>query len=166
MARDAKGCFLQGSVSGCVNTALNVAPIIPGVDLTDVAARELTHDAESVAARAVADEAGSAAGGGLKFSVSGAGDATVSYETAAGQTFHFNPHSLLRLTQRGVSLDKATALLEDTSASFRYYHDGAWKLGFYDPSSRLFLGTLNGEVRTVIANASQKYINNLMAAKP
>jgi hypothetical protein len=65
-----------------------------------------------------AEDAEGAAGGGLRFTVNGAGDTTVSYETAAGDTFNFNTHSPLRLTQRGVPLDQATVLLEDSSASF------------------------------------------------
>jgi hypothetical protein len=105
-------------------------------------------------------------GSGLTFAVDSAGDTTVSLRTAAGDTYDFSPHSLQRLAERGVNLDQASNLLNDSSRSFQYFHDGAWKTGFYDPTSKLFIGTANGNVTTVIGNASQNYINNLMAAQP
>jgi hypothetical protein len=54
----------------------------------------------------------------------------------------------------------------DASKSFEYFHDGVWKTGFHDPLSRLFIGTANGDITTVIGNASRNYIKNLMAAQP
>jgi hypothetical protein len=115
---------------------------------------------------ATGSSAAAEGGGGLVYSVDSAGETTVSFTTADGDTFDFSPHSLQRLTQRGVPIDDVTSLLDDSSSRFRYFHDGAWKTGFYDPSSGLFVGTANGNVTTVIGNASQNYINNLMAAQP
>jgi RHS repeat-associated protein len=103
---------------------------------------------------------------GLTFTTDSAGDITVSLRTAAGDEFRFSDHALQRLTERGVSLDQASTLLGDSSKSFPYFHDDVWKLGFYNPSSRLFIGTVDGDVTTVIGKASQNYINNLMAAQP
>ena len=60
--RDARGCFLHGSVTGCINTALNVALVVPGADVGDAAARELVHEAEDAVAQGVEKRA---AEGGL-----------------------------------------------------------------------------------------------------
>jgi len=137
--------------SGCGAVQQNLADLLNAIDAAAGGAG-LNRAAESES--------------GLTFAVDSAGDTTVSLRTAAGDTFEFSPHSLERLAQRGVSIDDASALLGDSSKSFQYFHDGAWKTGFYDPSSRLFIGTANGNVTTVIGNASQNYINNLMAAQP
>jgi uncharacterized protein YuzE len=67
----------------------------------------------------------------------------------------------LRMTERGVSI----SALENTLAQtpFRYFHEGAWKTGFYDPSSRIVAGAINGELTTVINGATPRYIENLMS---
>jgi hypothetical protein len=49
---------------------------------------------------------------------------------------------------------------------FRYFHNGVWKTGYYDSSSRVFVGTVDDTVTTVINNATPKYIQNLQAAQP
>ncbi len=53
-----------------------------------------------------------------------------------------------------------------TQKGFRYFHDGAWKTGFYDPAARLFVGSANGTIRTVITGATQNYIRNLKSVIP
>jgi hypothetical protein len=98
--------------------------------------------------------AAQAARTGLTFTTDSAGDTAVSLRTAAGDTFRYSNHALQRLTERGVSLDQASTLLGDSSKSFPYFHDDVWKIGFYDPSSRLFIVTLNGDVTTVIYRKS------------
>lgn len=47
--------------------------------------------------------------------------------------------------------------------SFRYFHDGVWKTGYYDARSKVFVGTVNGTATAVI-KTGQSYINNLKAA--
>ncbi len=47
-----------------------------------------------------------------------------------------------------------------------YFHDGTWKTGFYDPSSKVFVGSVNGTITTVVTGASRNYVNNLLAATP
>jgi RHS repeat-associated protein len=102
---------------------------------------------------------------GFTFAVDSAGETSVSLTTEAGATYEFDPHALKRMTERGISLDQARGLLESGN-SFQYFHDGVWKTGFYDPASKLFIGSANGTVVTVIRGASQNYINNLLAAHP
>jgi hypothetical protein len=67
------------------------------------------------------------------------------------------------MTQRGISIDAVESTL--SQPSFEYFHQGVWKTGFYDPASRVFLGSVEG-VTTVIDNVSQNYINNLLRAAP
>ena len=49
---------------------------------------------------------------------------------------------------------------------FKYFHEGVWKTSFYDPSSRVFIGSINGELTTVINRATPQYVANLMRAAP
>jgi hypothetical protein len=46
---------------------------------------------------------------------------------------------------------------------FAYFHDGVWKVGFYDPASRVFGGTIKGKVIAIV-NAEANYIANLLDA--
>jgi len=46
------------------------------------------------------------------------------------------------------------------------FAEGAWKGGYYDPASRVFAGAIDGELTTVIGNATRRYIENLMRAVP
>jgi hypothetical protein len=73
-------------------------------------------------------------------------------------------HAAERMTGRGLSIEAVESTLKNPS--FPYWHEGAWKTGYYDPSTRAFVGTVNGQVTTVIGKASPNYINNLKAAHP
>ena len=68
------------------------------------------------------------------------------------------------MTERGVSISALEKPLGQTP--FRYFHEGVWKTGFYDPASRIFAGSIDGELTTVIKDATQRYIDNLMRAAP
>jgi len=48
---DARGCFTHGDAKGFVNTALNAALFVPGIDVGDIAARGAAHEIEDVAAK-------------------------------------------------------------------------------------------------------------------
>lgn len=63
-----------------------------------------------------------------------------------------------------MSLQQAEVALGQQPSA--YFHNGAWKEGFYDPVSKVVLGGAEGRVTTVINNAKQKYIDNLKAASP
>ena len=49
---------------------------------------------------------------------------------------------------------------------FRYFHAGKWKTGYYDPASRIFAGSVDRRITTVINDAKPQYIENLKAAQP
>ncbi|TMR03451.1 sugar-binding protein [Actinomadura soli] len=73
----------------------------------------------------------------------------------------FTGHALQRLEDHGVSAEDARAVLERDP--FSYYHEDQWKLGYYDPQSKVFVAkTIDGNVNTVIVNASRAYIDRLM----
>jgi len=107
--------------------------------------------------------ANTAAGGATRFTVNSAGEATMSLR-AGSTSLEVSEHAALRMTERGISIDAAEATL--AQESFPYFHQGVWKAGYYDPASRVFLGSVNGEVTTVIRGASPNYIINLKAATP
>jgi RHS repeat-associated protein len=79
---------------------------------------------------------------------------------AGSETLEINPHAALRMAQRGISIDSVVTTL--SKPGFAYFHKGVWKVGFYDPASRIFVGTADGEVKTVIANPNANYIANLL----
>jgi hypothetical protein len=69
-----------------------------------------------------------------------------------------------RLEERGVSSEDASAVL--ARQPFSYYHDGQWKLGYYDPNSKVFVArTVDGNVNTVMTNIDQAYINRLQGGR-
>jgi len=54
----------------------------------------------------------------------------------------------------------------NTAQSFRYFHDGAWKTGYYDPVSKIFVAEAEGVITTVIAKVNPQYIENLKKLVP
>lgn len=80
-------------------------------------------------------------------------------------TLEVSEHAALRVTQRGLTLDAVEGVVTNQQP-FRYFHNGVWKTGYYDPASRVFVGTVDDTVTTVINNATPKYIQNLQAAQP
>lgn len=107
--------------------------------------------------------AAEAEAGGARFAVNSAGEATMSLR-AGSSSLEVTEHAALRMTQRGISIDAAEATLRQSS--FQYFHQGVWKTGFYDPASRIFIGTVDGRLTTVIDNVTANYISNLQAATP
>jgi hypothetical protein len=90
-------------------------------------------------------------------------DATMSVR-AGSETLDVTDHAALRMTQRGVSIDAVENTL--SQPSFQYFHEGVWKTGYYDPASRIFVGSVDGNVTTVINDVGPNYIKNLLAATP
>ena len=81
------------------------------------------------------------------------------------RTLRFSSHALQRMTQRGVSRERVERLVAATEP-FRYFHQGQWKLGYFDPPSGLFVATAGGVVITVFTDATPKYVERLKRAKP
>jgi len=103
------------------------------------------------------------AGRAARFSVDAAGNATVLVR-AGNQSLELIEHAARRMSERHVSLEAVENTL--SLSPFPYYHDGVWKMGYYDSKSKIFVGTLGNEVKTVIDNVSANYIRNLKAARP
>ncbi|MBP6997266.1 MAG: hypothetical protein KBB39_14110 [Phycicoccus sp.] len=61
-------------------------------------------------------------------------------------------------------MDAAEATLQQKP--FQYFQQEVWKTGYYDPASKIFVGTVNGRVTTLIDNVTPKYIANLQAVTP
>ncbi|HCU51562.1 MAG TPA: hypothetical protein DGG94_17480, partial [Micromonosporaceae bacterium] len=80
-------------------------------------------------------------------------------------TLEISSHAARRITQRGLTVDIVDAVVSN-QAGFKYWHGGLWKVGYYDPTTRVFVGTVDNVVTTVINNVSPNYIRNLMAAHP
>ncbi|HET9656648.1 MAG TPA: RHS repeat-associated core domain-containing protein [Kineosporiaceae bacterium] len=98
-----------------------------------------------------------------RFVVDSAGNVTLRAQGPSGW-MTVSEHAAQRLTERGISIDALDATLRQPS--FRYWHEGAWKTGYYDPATKVFVGTVNDTVTTVIGRASQNYINNLKSVTP
>ncbi|MBX9472844.1 RHS repeat-associated core domain-containing protein [Microcella sp.] len=114
------------------------------------------------AARA-ANKVESATGGGARFAVDAAGSTTL--RLSAGSTsLEVTEHAARRLTSRSISIETAESVL--SRQPFPYFHADEWKLGFYNPASGIFLGSVDGRVTTVIDRVSQGYIDNLRAVQP
>ena len=45
-------------------------------------------------------------------------------------------------------------------------NDNSPGTGYYDPATKVFAGSVRGEITTVINNATPQYIRNLMSARP
>ncbi|MET9624992.1 ricin-type beta-trefoil lectin domain protein, partial [Streptomyces sp. NPDC006464] len=86
-------------------------------------------------------------------------------EEVADHADDLTGHAIQRLRDRGVSEADARAVLE--RAPFSYYHEGQWKNGFYDPKSKVFVGkTIDGNINTIIIEASNDYVARLKKARP
>ena len=81
------------------------------------------------------------------------------------RALRFSSHALQRMAERGVSRERVERLVGATRP-FRYFHQGQWKLGYFDPASGLFVATAGGVVITVFTDATPKYVERLKRAKP
>ena len=103
-----------------------------------------------------------AARGGARFVVNASGETRIFLNKG---TLEVSEHAARRITQRGLSLDIVENVVTKQKA-FQYFHEGVWKTGYYDAASRVFVGTVNNTVRTVIGGASANYIRNLQGVRP
>ena len=89
-------------------------------------------------------------------------DVIKSIETSRGQ-IGIQSHAIDRMNERGISIDQLRNTIEK-GESFNYFHEGSNKLGYYDTNSKIFVGSYNNEITTIIQNANSNYINNLKSS--
>jgi hypothetical protein len=77
----------------------------------------------------------------------------------------FTKHALGKMAFWKIDQKQALNMIK-TIKPFKYYHEGAWKLGYYDPKTKIFVGRVGNNVTTVIDDVKQNYINNLLKNKP
>jgi len=101
-----------------------------------------------------------------RFVVDAAGNTTLRVKGSYGW-LDVSQHAAERMTQRAISWEAVESTL--TKPSFQYWQSGrnaGWQTGYYDPASQIFVGVADGKVATVIDNASQAYVNNVIARVP
>lgn len=81
-------------------------------------------------------------------------------EAASRARVVLTDHAAKRMAQRGISQAAYRQALS-RGEKFNYFHEGAWKVGYYDVKSGVFVGTVKSKATTVINNVSRNYINNL-----
>lgn len=74
-------------------------------------------------------------------------------------------HAIQRMVQRGVSYEQIQEVITN-GESFSYFHDGVWKVGYYDSGSQIFVGTVGKVITTIINNVKPQYIESLKKALP
>ena len=114
------------------------------------AARQITSDAVDVAATVLVTR--------------GAGGLFGTTVRAGATELKISKHAERRMAQRNINVQQLEATL--AKEPFPYFHEGVWKTGYYDPATKLFAGSVRGEITTVINNATPQYIRNLMRARP
>ncbi len=77
--------------------------------------------------------------------------------------YDFSYHAIQRIAQRNIDVLKVFDILRNTKP-FEYFHEGVMKRGYYDKSSKVFIGQIKSSrtITTVIDNVEQSYINNLL----
>ncbi|MCP4308335.1 MAG: hypothetical protein GY788_26335, partial [bacterium] len=80
-------------------------------------------------------------------------------------TLEVSSHAAQRITQRVLTVDLVDDLVS-TQKPFDYFHADVWKVGWYDEAQRVFVGSVDDTITTVINNATPNYVRNLMAATP
>ena len=63
------------------------------------------------------------------------------------------------MPQRDITLDEIIAAMTH-GVTFRSYHNGTWKDGYYHSETHVFVGIV-GQVVLTVTRASERYIDNL-----
>lgn len=66
------------------------------------------------------------------------------------------------MAQRGITTSQVEATVTGQQG-FTYTLEGVARTGYYDPVTRIFVGTVENRVTTVINNVKPGYIENLKA---
>ncbi len=64
------------------------------------------------------------------------------------------------MRQRAVSLEEVRSVVEG-SAPFRYFHEGAWKTGYYDAGRGIFVCRVGDLITTVMTGVGPGYVEAL-----
>ncbi|MEJ7765936.1 MAG: hypothetical protein WKF86_10600, partial [Acidimicrobiales bacterium] len=135
-----------------------------GADIAGAATPGVTGLGAASRAGRAARRATSRADDGARFVVDSAGSTTLRAQGSSGW-IDVSRHAAKRMTKRGISIDAVDQAL--TRQPFNYWHNSTWKVGYYDQTSNVFVGTVKGVATTVIRPSSgAQYIANLLAASP
>lgn len=80
-------------------------------------------------------------------------------------SLRFSKHARQRMLERHVAPEVVLGIVE-TVASFKYYYQGRWKTGYYDPDKQIFIAADGAVVITVITDATPRYVAGLKSKKP
>ena len=104
--------------------------------------------------------------GGIAGRAGAAAGATTGAATdAAGNAVRISEYTLGRAAQRGISQSELRGAIE-SGERFLYRHAGQVKTGYYHPSTRVFVGSVEGNTTTVLRSRSLNYIENLRKTYP
>jgi RHS repeat-associated protein len=72
-------------------------------------------------------------------------------------------HAAYRIIQRNISTEQVMQTVKNNNP-IEYFHEGQWKNGFRDVTSKIFVGQEknSGRITTVINNTSNNYLSNLV----
>lgn len=84
--------------------------------------------------------------------------------TAEWRILRLSDHATVRMSLWQVSVPQLRNVVQ--RQSFPYFHEGVWKRGYYDAGTRVFVGTYNGVITTVIGDVKSQYISNLTSRVP
>ena len=74
-------------------------------------------------------------------------------------------HALQRMRQRGITREQVEETLRN-ERPFHYFHEGEWKVGYYNRSSGIFVSQVRGTIVTVITQVRAQYVENLRKGAP
>jgi hypothetical protein len=85
-------------------------------------------------------------------------------KTSGGDELTVTENATQRMAERDFTQQDVVNTME-TGDKFSYYHNGAWKTGWYNSETKTFVGSLEGEMKTIF-RTSLKYIENLKSKTP
>ncbi len=84
--------------------------------------------------------------------------------TSDSRIVQMSGHALEQMAERVITMDQVRQAAQ--MPSFPYFHQGVWKTGYYDPTTRIFVGTYDKLATTVIGNVKPQYISSLISKHP